>query len=152
VDLRRLVEDMVEEIRLGDHEAHQFRVDAATGLAPIISDPQLLRHILSNLLSNAVRYSPVGTLITVRLWCDAWRVELEVADQGIGVPVADRARIFEAFERGSNVSTIKGTGLGLNIVKRMVELLGGQISVISLDPGSCFVVALPLTNSTPPPT
>jgi signal transduction histidine kinase len=76
---------------------------------------------------------------------------LTVADQGIGIPEADRDRIFEAFERGSNVGNVKGTGLGLNIVRRMTELLGGRISVESeLARGSCFTVEFPAAKAENP--
>ena len=72
------------------------------------------------------------------------RLRFEVSDTGIGIPESDRQRVFEAFERGSNVGPIKGTGLGLNIVKRMAELLSGTVSVDSAPGrGSRFTVELP---------
>jgi signal transduction histidine kinase len=97
----------------------------------IDSDPSLLHHVFSNLLSNAVRYSPSGTTVRVRLEAGAEQVRVVVEDEGIGILPADRVRIFEPFERGSNVGNIQGTGLGLNIVKRMTTLLGGTIAVES---------------------
>eukprot|EP01035_Chromulina_nebulosa_P057873 gene57873-biopygen41509 len=103
-----------------------------------------MRHILSNLLSNAARYSPAGTTITLTLTLEPARAVLAVEDEGIGIPAADRTRIFAPFERGSNVGTIKGTGLGLNIVQRMTTMLGGAITIDADRPrGSRFVLTLP---------
>lgn len=145
VDLQPFVANVVEEIRLGDRDAHRFAIEPAGAAAAFVTDPRLFHHVLSNLLGNAVRYSPAGTVVTVRLGCDAGRVRLTVEDRGIGIPPADRARIFEPFERGSNVGGIKGTGLGLNIVKRMTELLGGTVTHDPLPAGgSRFTLVLPL--------
>ena len=154
VDLRSFVRSAIDEIRLGDREAHRFELADEVGTADFVTDPNLLRHILSNLLSNAVRYSPAGTVVTTRIAAAADRVRITVEDQGIGIPAADRQRIFEPFERGSNVGQIKGTGLGLNIVKRMSGLLGGTIGVEpAAGGGSCFTLTLarlPAPASCPP--
>ncbi len=151
VDLRKFIHSAVDEIRLGDREHHRFALEVADDLAEFVTDPSLLHHILSNLLSNAVRYSPADTTVTTRVTATATAVTITVEDQGIGIPEADRQRVFEAFERGSNVGQIKGTGLGLNIVKRMVGLLGGSISLASVPGGgSCFQFILP--RSALPPT
>ena len=133
VDLGNFLHDLVEEIHLGDRDAHRFELLAPKVSVSIIADTDLLHHIFSNVLSNAVRYSPAGTLITVQLQADAERVQVAVEDQGIGITPGDRVRIFEPFERGSNVGQINGTGLGLNIVKRMTEMLGGTIAVDSTE-------------------
>jgi signal transduction histidine kinase len=104
----------------------------------------LLQQIFSNHLSNAVRYSPVGTTITLRLSFTVDSAIVEVEDQGIGIPLADQARIFDPFERGSNIGQIAGTGLGLNIVQRMVGLLQGTVAVSSITAGGTkFTVVLP---------
>ncbi|MBI4621606.1 MAG: PAS domain S-box protein [Verrucomicrobia bacterium] len=144
VDLRHFVRNVVEEIRVGDRDAHRFELHAPGEPAPFVSDLNLLHHIFSNLLSNAVRYSPAGTLVSVRMAEDASGVQVVVEDHGIGIPPADLTRIFEPFERGSNVGNIKGTGLGLNIVKRMTEMLGGTIAVSPAeDGGSRFTLVFP---------
>jgi signal transduction histidine kinase len=120
---------------------------------PVVTDQNLLHHIVSNLLSNAVRYSPAGTTITVRVTGDAWQIHLAVEDQGIGIPPADRDRIFDPFERGSNVGQIKGNGLGLNIVKRLTDLLGGSITLRPLPGGgTCFTLVLPHSAPGPAPS
>jgi PAS domain S-box-containing protein len=144
LDLRNFLHDLADEIRLGDRDAHRFELYAPNEAVPIVADTNLLHHILSNVLSNAVRYSPAGTLITVQLEADAKRVQVAVEDQGIGIPPGDRARIFEPFERGSNVGQINGTGLGLNIVKRMTEMIGGTVAVDSAEGrGTRFTLFFP---------
>ncbi len=144
VELRNFAQVVIDEIRLADHDAHSFELHATGDATHFVTDADLLHHILSNLLSNAARYSPAGTAITTRLTTEAGRVLITVADRGIGVPEADRERIFESFERGSNVGTIKGTGLGLDIVKRMAAMLNGTVKLESpADGGSRFIVELP---------
>jgi signal transduction histidine kinase len=150
LDLPAFVRNTVEEIRIGDRDGHEFTVSTSGEAAPFPSDPNLLHHILSNLLSNAVRYSPPASLVAVRLAADDREIVLTVDDQGIGIPEADRERIFHPFERGSNVGNIKGTGLGLNIVKRMTEMLGGTIHAEpGAERGSRFTLRLPRHPNTP---
>ena len=130
-------------------DAHRFELGATGETVAVVTDPNLLHHILSNLLSNAVRYSPAATLVTLRLAVAGGRTQIAVEDQGIGVPEADRARIFEPFERGSNVGAVKGTGLGLNIVQRMTGLLGGTVALAATAGGGCcFTLDFP-PHSTP---
>jgi signal transduction histidine kinase len=113
-----------------------------------ITDPKLLRHILTNLLENAVRYSPAGSTVTLSLERQSDRVILRVRDQGIGIPAADHARLFEPFFRASNAGNIRGNGLGLTIVRQAVEALGGSIAVESAEgQGSTFTVTLPLLSA-----
>ncbi|PTX92359.1 PAS domain S-box protein [Opitutus sp. ER46] len=146
VDLRAFLQSVIDEIKLGDRDAHPIDFRPHGTPEDFISDTNLLHHIFSNLLSNAVRYSPAQAPIHVSLELRGTLVSVTVQDHGIGIPPADRARIFEPFERGSNVGTINGTGLGLNIVRRMTELLGGTISVDSeTGRGSSFHVTLPRT-------
>ncbi len=95
-------------------------------------DEKLLRHIFSNLLSNALKYSPEGQPIEFRIQKDAQQVVFEVIDQGIGIPQAEIPHLFDTFHRASNVGNIPGTGLGLSIVKKSVEVHGGTIEVESI--------------------
>ncbi|MBS0663494.1 MAG: PAS domain S-box protein [Verrucomicrobia bacterium] len=150
--LEPLVRSLVDEVRVGDHETHPFEVRCRGLNDPVTSDPNLLRPILSNLLSNAVRYSPPGTLVTVTLLADERRFQLSVQDRGIGIPPADRDRVFEPFERASNVGSIKGTGLGLSIVKRMTELLGGTVAIDAPEEtGIRFTLTFPRHGAGPHP-
>ncbi|GAB4383227.1 MAG: hypothetical protein Kow00121_44740 [Elainellaceae cyanobacterium] len=107
-------------------------------------DEQLLRSILTNILSNSIRYSPNLCPIQFKLLKRKPYVVFQVKDQGIGIPAADLPYLFEPFHRGRNVSNISGTGLGLNIVKRFVDLQQGKVEVESqLGVGTTFTVTLP---------
>ncbi|MEO7105154.1 MAG: ATP-binding protein [Rhodoferax sp.] len=106
-------------------------------------DEKLCRHIFSNLLSNALKYSPGGGNVCLRVHTDQGRTVFEVRDQGIGIPGDELHHLFDSFHRASNVGAIAGTGLGLSIVKKSVELHGGTIAVSStMDEGTCFTVTL----------
>ena len=144
VDLAQKLQSILHDGELADGAQHTFHFAPTTADPAFVSDPNLLQHIFSNLLSNAVRYSPVGTTITLRLSFTVDAAIVEVEDQGIGIPLADQARIFDPFERGSNIGLIAGTGLGLNIVQRMVGLLQGTVAVSSITAGGTnFTVVLP---------
>lgn len=111
-------------------------------------DKRLLRSILTNILANAVRYTPEPACIQFKVHKHKDYVTFQITDQGIGIPPEDLPYLFEPFHRGRNVSNIAGTGLGLNIVKRFVDLQGGRIEVSSqLGQGSTFQVTLPLHYS-----
>jgi predicted ATPase/signal transduction histidine kinase/tRNA A-37 threonylcarbamoyl transferase component Bud32 len=107
-------------------------------------DENLLRHILNNLLVNAIKYSPNGGRIDFKLICASHKVIFKIEDRGVGIPDADREHLFEFFHRSQNVGQIPGTGLGLAIVKKLVDLHGGTIVVDSVvDRGSIFTVTIP---------
>jgi two-component system OmpR family sensor kinase len=110
----------------------------------IVGDAKLLFQVFSNLLSNAVKYSPGAELIKVAVTSVDAAIRVSVEDHGIGIPEADRTRLFERYYRGSNAAGIVGTGVGLYFVKMVVELHGGAISVESNEgSGSRFDVRLP---------
>ena len=90
-----------------------------------------MRHILVNLLGNALKYSPPDSQVTCKASADGERLHLRVSDRGIGIPAADLPRLFESFHRGTNVGNIQGTGIGLHIVKECVSLHCGTIEVDS---------------------
>jgi signal transduction histidine kinase len=107
-------------------------------------DEKLLRHIFSNLLSNALKYSPGGGEVRFDVRREQTATVFEVSDRGIGIPPEEIAHLFESFHRASNVGAIQGTGLGLAIVKNAVEMHGGAIEVKSkLGEGTTFRVRLP---------
>jgi len=109
-----------------------------------VLDKRLLRSILTNILLNAIRYTPDDKPIQVRISAHSPQVLFEIEDEGIGIPAADQPYLFEPFHRGRNVSNIPGTGLGLNIVKQFVELHRGNIAVHSqVGVGTCFQIWLP---------
>ncbi|MCT7952508.1 ATP-binding protein [Ancylothrix sp. C2] len=116
---------------------------------PVEMDEFLVRHILTNLLHNAVKYSPQGGEISFKCKREENLVIFKVKDQGIGIPLKDQAELFETFHRASNVGKIKGTGLGLSIVKKCVDLHGGEIELESQEGvGTTFIVKLPLKKCT----
>ncbi|CCI19074.1 Genome sequencing data, contig C315 [Microcystis aeruginosa PCC 9807] len=109
-------------------------------------DEKLLYSILSNLLLNAIKYSPTGAGISLILWKDSDRIVFQVQDHGIGIAEEDRGKIYEPFYRGQNVENIIGTGLGLAVVKKCVELHRGEIALDSqVDKGTSFTVKLPIS-------
>ncbi len=109
----------------------------------IYQDRNILKNVLVNLLSNALKYSDKD--IDLKLKSDNRSIEIEVQDYGIGIPEADKKHMFDRFFRASNATLIKGTGLGLNIVKRYMDLLSGSISFKSTEGvGTCFYVSIPL--------
>jgi PAS domain S-box-containing protein len=108
-------------------------------------DEKLLRSILTNILSNSIRYSRDRNPIDLRLSKRNSQVVFQISDRGIGIPPEDLPHLFEPFHRGKNVSNLPGTGLGLNIVKRFVDLHNGKIKVDSkLNIGTTFTLTLPL--------
>lgn len=115
----------------------------------VISDKRLLKHIFVNLLTNAIKFSPAGTPIGWKLREEDGRILAEVADQGMGIPEEDKAYLFSSFFRARNVTNIQGTGLGLHIVKRYVDMLHGEIGVESeLNKGTTISINFPNLPST----
>ncbi len=130
----------------GDYRRPQAPIQFACRSRQVLTclDERLLRSILSNLLSNAIRYTPEANPIWLKLAKQRGQVLLKVQDEGIGIPVGDRKTLFEPFHRGQNVSNIPGTGLGLSIVKQFVQLQQGSIKVTSrVGHGTTFTVSLP---------
>ena len=108
-------------------------------------DKKLMRQILSNLVSNAVKYAPTDKPITVSLERAHDSLVLSVRDEGIGVPEEDLKHLFAPFHRAANVGSISGTGLGLTIIQEAVELHGGTIAVESqVGIGTTVTVTIPL--------
>ena len=109
----------------------------------MVGDAKLLFQAFSNLLSNAVKYSPDGGGIEVTMESSPDQVVITVSDRGIGIPASDLEHLFERYHRGSNVSGIVGTGVGLYLVKTAVELHQGTVEVQSREgEGSRFTVRL----------
>jgi two-component system OmpR family sensor kinase len=116
----------------------------ATAAMPMVGDAKLLFQVFSNILSNAIKYSPDGGVIAVDAALANDEVVVAIADHGIGVPAADLDRLFERYHRGSNVSGIVGTGVGLYLVKMVVDMHGGAVTVESKEgEGSRFTIRLP---------
>ncbi|MBC7568509.1 MAG: PAS domain-containing sensor histidine kinase [Spirosoma sp.] len=113
--------------------------------APVWLDPSLLRKILVNLLSNALKYSGPNQSVSVRSICEDNQLTLSVEDRGIGISADDQEHLFERFFRAKNANNMPGTGLGLHIVTKYAELLGGTVSLTSaLDEGTTVTVSIPV--------
>jgi len=115
-------------------------------------DSELLKHILTNLLNNAVKYSPAGKTVYLSVQCQPDQVVFKVRDEGIGIPPENQPHIFESFYRARNIGQIGGTGLGLAIVKQMVERHGGAVTFESeIGVGTTFTVTIPTGAASPDP-
>jgi two-component system NtrC family sensor kinase len=122
----------------------QLEQDIAPNLHPLRANPIRIRQMIDNLIGNAIKYSPEGGKIKIKISSAGNQVILEVTDSGPGIPRDEQARVFDKFYRGSNVNEIKGTGLGLAIVKSIVDSHRGRVWVESVvDHGSSFFVVLP---------
>ncbi len=110
----------------------------------VYMDEKMLRHILNNLLSNAIKYSPDSNKVIFELMYQSRQSIFRIQDFGIGIPPSEEDRLFDSFHRANNVGSIPGTGLGLPIVKRAVDLSGGTITMNSqVGMGTTFTVTLP---------
>lgn len=144
VDLSRFIDQIIAEIGLAYQEANIKNVVLDNSCASFTTDETLLRQIVSNLLSNAVKYSSIGKPVTLTRQCADDGIQIEIIDNGIGIPESDQAHLFDLFHRASNVGDIQGTGLGLTIVKQAVAALGGTVAFTStLGTGTRFTVWLP---------
>lgn len=144
-DLEVLCHQLVEEMQLNASPQHNLTLSCHGAVVPVYLDEKLVTSILTNLLSNAIKYSPQGGAIDLSLTFQTDQVTLKVADQGIGIPQNDHNQLFEPFHRGKNVRTIPGTGLGLVVVKKCVDLHQGSIHITSeVSQGTTCLVTLPL--------
>jgi signal transduction histidine kinase len=146
LNLESFCRQLIEELQLSTSEKHINLVFLSQGeLGESLWDENLLRHILGNLLVNAIKYSLKGGAVRFELIGQENSVIFRIQDWGIGIPLEDQQQLFMPFHRASNVGSISGTGLGLAIVKSCVEAHGGQISVKSkVELGTTFTVMLPL--------
>lgn len=141
-DLIELAKNIKDEILLMAKKGQSINL-VFEGAETVVLDPQMMRNIMLNLLSNAVKYSPEGSRIEFNIHVND-KVMLVVQDQGIGIPKADQKHLFERFFRAKNASSIQGTGLGLNIVKRYADLMEGSVKFDSKEAlGTTFVLEFP---------
>jgi PAS domain S-box-containing protein len=151
MNLELVIKDIIEAIQAGIGRHHQINVSFDNVAEPVFMDPKLIKFIFTNLLSNAVKYSLPMHPVEVSVGIVNTGVEIQVIDQGIGIPTEDLPKLFRTFQRASNVGNIHGTGLGLSIVKTCVDLHGGSIQVKSvLDQETRFKVWLPSRSSISP--
>lgn len=146
IEPRQFFQRICDELQTatGNRCPIELVMDGVPGIA--IGDESLLRHVFTNLLSNAVKFSPSGAKVALSIHREKNDTAVcRITDHGCGIPEQDRPRLFQAFSRGSNVKGVTGTGLGLLIVQRCVELHLGEIDFESVEGcGTTFTVRLPL--------
>ncbi|NET49386.1 MAG: HAMP domain-containing histidine kinase, partial [Merismopedia sp. SIO2A8] len=131
MNVLQFVADLVDEHRNMVSNAYDIVLTVSGKTSGFWGDAGLLRLAIDNVLSNAIKYSPNGDRIDVRLTGSATGVQIAIQDHGIGIPRDEQATLFQSFTRGTNVRMIPGTGLGLAIVKACIDLHGGDISLES---------------------
>ncbi len=142
-NIRFLIDEVIAGINLLPYFNHIISVNYAIERAEFNIDTKLVKSILQNLISNAVKYSAAATRIEVYVIQEENSLRFELLDHGIGIPESEIEKIFEPFHRASNIGAVEGTGLGLAIVKLMVELHRGTISVQSkINEGTKFMVII----------
>jgi CheY-like chemotaxis protein len=151
IDLGALLARVAETLRVtGEGRQHTISVEPVE--AWIDADPTRIEQVVNNLLTNAIKYTPPGGRITLRVRAEGNTAVLQVADNGLGIPPSLLPRIFELFVQGERTLDRRagGLGIGLTLVRRIVELHGGHVSVDSSPSGSCFEVRLDRIPAPPP--
>ncbi|WP_414566216.1 MULTISPECIES: ATP-binding protein [unclassified Anabaena] len=149
LDLAAFCRQLIDEAQLNTKQKHLTIEFTSVGeLGDALWDESLLRHILGNLLGNAIKYSLPGGKVQFDLIAQEQTVTFRIQDWGIGIPQQDLPQLFQPFHRADNVGGIPGTGLGLAIVKKCVEAHGGEIRVNSQEGvGTTFTVTLPVMRT-----
>ncbi|HEV9037168.1 MAG TPA: ATP-binding protein, partial [Puia sp.] len=143
-NLEKIAQDAILDMEGAWKNGQSIELNISGLPRPVNVDQHLLRNILSNLLSNAIKYSPEYSPIRLTLEFNEKTIHLIVTDTGIGIPSEEQQHLFERFFRAANTTSISGSGLGLSIVKKYLDLMGGAIAVDSRPgKGSVFTVTLP---------
>ena len=143
--LNELIGTITEEIKSIAKAGQRISFTGLVGNDQIFIDKRILKNIMLNLISNAIKYSNENTNIDIKLAKDSNTLTIEIKDQGIGIPLEDQPHIFERFYRANNSGNMQGTGLGLNIVKKYVEILKGDIQFKSVpEKGTKFTLKFPV--------
>ena len=156
VDLEEFGNEAIEDIRLAAAEKDiRLNVEPPESFEPFVGAQRRLRQTFTNLLNNAIRYSPPGSTVTFRAWYEPDNVFVEVEDEGSGIPEEDIPHIFKEFFRASNIGETPGMGLGLSIAKKTIDAHHGQILVKNLSDGeggvtgTRFTIIIPRNLKTP---
>jgi len=145
VSVNTLVTDVIEEMRPIAKAGQRLLFQGLSNQELIFVDKRILKNILINMISNAIKYSNDNTSIDITLNKQSSTLSIDVKDHGVGIPLEDQPHIFERFYRANNSGNMPGTGLGLSIVKKYVEILNGDISFSSIpNKGTTFHINLPI--------
>lgn len=143
--LNSFINSIIDEIKPIAKAGQKINYSGIADNDQIYIDKRIFRNIMINLISNAIKYSNENTLIDIRAGRSAGILTVEIKDQGIGIPLEDQPHIFERFYRANNSGNMQGTGLGLNIVKKYIEILKGEINFKSIpEKGTKFTLKLPV--------
>ncbi|NLO19175.1 MAG: PAS domain-containing sensor histidine kinase [Ignavibacteria bacterium] len=146
INLKNLCSKVIEDIKLTLKKRREFIFDYNASNTHVYLDEKLIEPMLINLLNNAIKYSEEGP-VELRVLENCDNLIISVKDYGIGIPAEEQEKIFEAFHRANNVGNISGTGLGMSIILKAVELHKGQINIISgIDTGTTFTITIPKSN------
>lgn len=143
IDVVHLCIELIEELRALTKSGQTISYDHDGEERGVTLDRQMLSNVITNLVTNAVKYSPENKSISLRTSITGGLLHITTTDEGMGIPEEDQQHLFERFFRGSNATTIQGTGLGLNLVKRYLELMHGSIDFTSAPGHTVFQVELP---------
>ena len=143
MDLEQFLLDISSEMQGMLTETQTIKL-VYSGERKVWLDPKLLRNILFNLISNAIKFSPGEAEVALDVRVSGQELSLSVKDQGIGISEEDQRHLFERFFRGGNATHIQGTGLGLNIVSKYVELMNGKVAIQSAqNEGTTVTLTIP---------
>ena len=146
-DIKAFFDEFLQEIGSIKKVKQKIRFTYEGSESTVMTDKFLLKNILTNLVSNAIEYSPHDAEIELAAELKKDALKIRVTDQGIGIPENDQHQIFKRFYRGQNAHNVEGTGLGLNIAKKYIRLLKGTIEFTSqLNKGTTFIAIIPVMN------
>lgn len=149
-DLIAALREHFDAVRAGPGAAHAMTFESNVERCDVRSDRMHLCYVVMNLLLNAVKYSPAGGEIQLKIERSAASAKFSVSDQGMGVPEADVAQLFSPFFRASNVGERPGSGMGLAIVKKSAQLIGARVDIETrANQGSTFTVTLAAAQARP---
>lgn len=144
VELNPFCHQLLEQIQIYASPQHELTFSNQTNIQWALLDEKILDHVLTNLLLNAIKFSPQGGEVQLILTRSKDAISFQICDRGIGIPLSDRPHLFESFHRGENIESIPGSGLGLTVAKKCIELHGGSMTFTSeLGVGTTFTVTIP---------
>lgn len=146
IDLKEFIEETVDEMKGLLKNEQQVQIEYL-GETKVKTDKKLLKNIIINLLSNAIKFSDEGKTIDLNSRVSEWEASISITDKGLGISKEDQEHLFSSFFRGKNVTNIQGTGMGLHIVKRYIDLLNGRVALQSeLNKGTTVTFVIPINQ------